>query len=151
MWEENIYLLTGFWALPSTATGVLQRITIPNDHKILKNGQKSVQCASAQTNSQCSNWCHSRTRCTKAKKGIAEQVALPERSQLEYELVLANIAGKKVCIREALHVKCSWSLIQFQMFADMDTITKEAQNMASLDGAKKSNVKFRKHDLWGKG
>lgn len=27
---------------------------------------------------------------------------------------------------------------------------KEAQNVASLDGTKKSNVKFREHDLWGR-
>lgn len=108
IWEENIYILTGFWALPGTAKGVLWRITIPNGHKILKNGLKSVRCASAQTNSQRSNWCHPRTRCTETKKGMAEQVALPERSHLEHELMLANVAGRKVCVSEAQHVKCDW-------------------------------------------
>lgn len=41
-------------------------------------------------------------------------------------------------------------MIQLQLFADMDTITKEAQNMANLDGTKKSNKKFREHELWGR-
>lgn len=51
MWEENMYILTGFWALPSTAKGVLWRITSPNGHKILKNGLKRVlknQCDALQ-------------------------------------------------------------------------------------------------------
>lgn len=109
-----------------------------------------MRCASAQTNWQCRNWCHPRARCTETKKGKAEQVALPERSQLAYELMLADVTRKK-----ALHVKCSSDWIpghwlQFQLFADMDTIRKEAQNVTSLDGTKKSNMKFREHDLWGR-
>lgn len=87
----------------------------------------------------------------RGKKGTAEQVALPEMSQLEYELMLANVARKKrstAC--EMFQWSDSWSLIQFQLFADMNTITKEAQNTASLDGTKKSNMKFGEHDLWGR-
>lgn len=41
------------------------------------------------------------------KMGAAEQVTLPEGPELEYELMLANVARRKVCMSEALHVKCS--------------------------------------------
>lgn len=69
--------------------------------------------------------------------------------------MLADVARKKVLYEWGTACKIfqwldSRSLIQLQLFADMDTITKEAQNTANLDGTKKSNKKFREHELWGR-